>query len=259
MVAMMLPSLVPMLSALPPGRRHGQARRASVVLTARRRRGLLLRVDRVRNGRVSAGRCAGGRSRCGSRRWRAPSRSRSAWSSLIAGASPVHRVEGASPCLLPAMARARPYAAADAGTAWRHGLRLGLHCSHCCAGLTAILLVIGVMDLRAMAARGGSHHRSNVSRRPVSASRAPSASSSSGQGMLLIARAAGLGVIDCRSTPRRNPDLLLSSAMNPRLAVILILALAACTPPETSSIVDAASTPLRDLQRDSRQDPRRAA
>jgi predicted metal-binding membrane protein len=41
---------------------------------------------------------------------------------------------------------------ADAGTAWRHGLRLGLHCSYCCAGLMAILLVIGVMDLRAMAA-----------------------------------------------------------------------------------------------------------
>ncbi len=40
---------------------------------------------------------------------------------------------------------------ADAGTAWRHGLRLGLHCSTCCAGLTAILLVIGVMDLRVMA------------------------------------------------------------------------------------------------------------
>jgi predicted metal-binding membrane protein len=40
---------------------------------------------------------------------------------------------------------------ADASTAWRHGLRLGLHCSYCCAGLTAILLVIGVMDLRAMA------------------------------------------------------------------------------------------------------------
>ncbi len=41
--------------------------------------------------------------------------------------------------------------AADAGTAWKHGLRLGLHCSCCCAGLMAILLVIGVMDLRAMA------------------------------------------------------------------------------------------------------------
>jgi predicted metal-binding membrane protein len=40
---------------------------------------------------------------------------------------------------------------ADAGTAWRHGLRLGLHCSYCCAGLTAVLLVIGVMDVRVMA------------------------------------------------------------------------------------------------------------
>jgi len=41
---------------------------------------------------------------------------------------------------------------ADAGTAWRHGLRLGLHCSTCCAGLTAVLLVMGVMDLRVMVA-----------------------------------------------------------------------------------------------------------
>jgi predicted metal-binding membrane protein len=41
---------------------------------------------------------------------------------------------------------------ADAGTAWRHGMRLGLHCSCCSAGLTAILLVMGVMDLRVMAA-----------------------------------------------------------------------------------------------------------
>jgi predicted metal-binding membrane protein len=40
---------------------------------------------------------------------------------------------------------------AGAGTAWRHGLRLGLHCSRCCFGLMVILLVIGVMDLRAMA------------------------------------------------------------------------------------------------------------
>src|SRR5215467_10871727 len=48
----------------------------------------------------------------------------------------------------PGRARAVP---ADAGTAWRHGLRLGLHCSYCCIGLMAILLVVGVMDLRAMA------------------------------------------------------------------------------------------------------------
>jgi predicted metal-binding membrane protein len=39
---------------------------------------------------------------------------------------------------------------ADAGTAWRHGLSLGLQCSRCCGGLMVILLVIGVMDLRAM-------------------------------------------------------------------------------------------------------------
>jgi len=40
---------------------------------------------------------------------------------------------------------------ADAATALRHGLRLGLHCIAACAGLTGILLVIGVMELRAMA------------------------------------------------------------------------------------------------------------
>lgn len=40
---------------------------------------------------------------------------------------------------------------AGAGTAWQHGVRQGLHCSHSCAGLTAILLVMGVMNLSAMA------------------------------------------------------------------------------------------------------------
>src|SRR5215211_5119590 len=39
----------------------------------------------------------------------------------------------------------------DTGTAWRHGLCLGLHCGQSCAGLMAITLVTGVMDLRAMA------------------------------------------------------------------------------------------------------------
>ena len=40
---------------------------------------------------------------------------------------------------------------ADDGTAWRHGLRLGLHCGQCCFGPMAILLGLGVMDLRTMA------------------------------------------------------------------------------------------------------------
>ncbi|HEX8757270.1 MAG TPA: DUF2182 domain-containing protein [Steroidobacteraceae bacterium] len=35
-------------------------------------------------------------------------------------------------------------------TALRHGMRLGFHCSQCCAGLAAILLVSGIMDVPAM-------------------------------------------------------------------------------------------------------------
>lgn len=40
---------------------------------------------------------------------------------------------------------------ADVRSAWKHGLRLGVHCVHCCLGLTVILLVIGMMNLYAMA------------------------------------------------------------------------------------------------------------
>lgn len=52
-----------------------------------------------------------------------------------------HRTHGSAP-----MPRARD--------AVRHGLRLGWHCSLCCAGLTACLLAVGIMDLRAMAIVG---------------------------------------------------------------------------------------------------------
>ena len=47
-----------------------------------------------------------------------------------------------------ALSRSLP---ADAATALRHGLRFGLHCVATCAGLTATLLVIGLMELRVMA------------------------------------------------------------------------------------------------------------
>jgi predicted metal-binding membrane protein len=40
---------------------------------------------------------------------------------------------------------------ANVRTAWKHGLRLGRQCSYCCGSLMVILLVVGVMDLRAMA------------------------------------------------------------------------------------------------------------
>jgi predicted metal-binding membrane protein len=80
---------------------------------------------------------------------------------------------------------------ADAGTAWRQGLRFGLHCGLSCANLTAILLVIGIMDLRAMA----------VVTAAITAERLAPAGQRVAQaigavvivaGLLLIARATGL-------------------------------------------------------------------
>jgi predicted metal-binding membrane protein len=49
------------------------------------------------------------------------------------------------PSLVPMLSRYREAVTSAAET------RLGLHCSYCSAGLTAILLVMGVMDLRVMA------------------------------------------------------------------------------------------------------------
>jgi predicted metal-binding membrane protein len=80
---------------------------------------------------------------------------------------------------------------ADVGTAWRHGLRLGLHCSQCCAGLMAILLVIGVMDLRAMAVVGAGITIERLAPAGERVARATGAVTVAA-GLLLIARAAGL-------------------------------------------------------------------
>ena len=81
---------------------------------------------------------------------------------------------------------------ADAGTAWRHGLRFGLHCSHCCAGATAVLLVIGVMDLRAMAVVAAAITVERLAPAGERVARAIGAVAV-GAGLFLIARAAGLG------------------------------------------------------------------
>jgi len=80
---------------------------------------------------------------------------------------------------------------ADAGTAWRHGLRLGLHCSHCCAGLMAILLVLGVMDLRSMAVVAAAITVERLAPAGERVARAIGAAVV-GAGLFLIARAAGL-------------------------------------------------------------------
>jgi predicted metal-binding membrane protein len=81
---------------------------------------------------------------------------------------------------------------ADVGTAWRYGLRLGLHCSACCSGLTAILLVIGVMDLRAMVAVTAAITLERLAPGGERIARALGAVIVGG-GLLLIARAAELG------------------------------------------------------------------
>jgi predicted metal-binding membrane protein len=84
--------------------------------------------------------------------------------------------------------RARP----DARVAWRYGLRLGRDCGLSCAGLMASLLVLGAMDLRAMAiatvvitverlAPGGERVARVIGLGAIAA------------GGALIARAAGLG------------------------------------------------------------------
>jgi predicted metal-binding membrane protein len=81
---------------------------------------------------------------------------------------------------------------ADAGTAWRHGLRLGLDCARCCASLMAILLVIGVMDLRAMAVVTAAITAERLAPAGERIARA-SGAAAVGWGLFLIARAAGLG------------------------------------------------------------------
>ena len=79
---------------------------------------------------------------------------------------------------------------ADAGTAWQHGLRLGLHCTYCCAGLVAVLLTIGVMDLRIMAVVTAAITAERLAPAGAQVAR-PIGAAAIGVGLVLIARAAG--------------------------------------------------------------------
>jgi len=159
MVAMMLPSLVPMLWRYPPCRWQ-DTRDAPRPADRARGRGLLLRLDRARNGRFfSAGRRAGRRSRWSNRRWARAVPIAVGVVVLIAGSLQLTAWKARHlACCREAPGRGRTLPA-GAATAWRHGLRLGLHCSHCCAGLMVILLVIGVMEPSRDGCRGSSHHR----------------------------------------------------------------------------------------------------
>jgi predicted metal-binding membrane protein len=89
---------------------------------------------------------------------------------------------------MPARAGTLP---ADAGSAWRQGARFGFHCSLSCANLTAILLVVGVMDLRAMALVTAAITAERLAPAGKSVARAIGVVAI-GAGLLLIAQSAGL-------------------------------------------------------------------
>jgi predicted metal-binding membrane protein len=81
----------------------------------------------------------------------------------------------------------------NAGAALQHGLRLGLHCAAGSAGLTAMLLVLGMMDLRVMAVVTAAITAERLL--PDRAQIAPAIGAAIiAAGMLLIARAAGLSI-----------------------------------------------------------------
>jgi predicted metal-binding membrane protein len=81
--------------------------------------------------------------------------------------------------------------AGDVGTAWRHGLRLGFRCCRCCVGQTAVLLCLGVMDLRAMAIVAAAITLERLAPAGGRIARGTGAAFI-GAGLLLLARAAGL-------------------------------------------------------------------
>jgi predicted metal-binding membrane protein len=81
---------------------------------------------------------------------------------------------------------------ADSGTASRQGVRFGLHCGLSCANLTTILLVAGVMDLRAMIVVTAAITAERLAPTGERVARAIGAVIV-GAGLFLIVRAAGLG------------------------------------------------------------------
>ena len=81
---------------------------------------------------------------------------------------------------------------ADLRSTWRHGVCLGLHCTASCAPLTAVLLVLGMMDLRVMAAITAAITLERLAPSDVRVVRAIG-DGVIVTGLILMARAAGLG------------------------------------------------------------------
>ena len=70
---------------------------------------------------------------------------------LVAGCAQLTRWKARHLAMFRVAGGLGPRVRADAGVAWRYGLRLGRDCGASCAGLMASLLVLGAMDVRAMA------------------------------------------------------------------------------------------------------------
>lgn len=87
---------------------------------------------------------------------------------------------------------AAPVLRADVRTAWRHGLHLGFRCCLCCAGPMAALLVVGVMDLSAMAVATAAITTERLARHGRRAARMVGAVGIA-IGLALLVRAAGAG------------------------------------------------------------------
>jgi predicted metal-binding membrane protein len=108
---------------------------------------------------------------------------------LIAGAV---QFTGWKARLLACCRKPSPVDRADVGAAWRYGVRLGFDCCRCCAGPMAILLVVGVMDLRVTALVTAAITAERLAPDGERAARAVGVVAI-GVGVWLIARAVGLG------------------------------------------------------------------
>jgi predicted metal-binding membrane protein len=80
----------------------------------------------------------------------------------------------------------------DAGSAWRHGIQIGVDCAQCCAGLMVIPVVIGIMDLWVMAAVTAAITAERLAPAGVRVARGVGVVSVA-VGLLLIVHAAGFG------------------------------------------------------------------
>ena len=94
-------------------------------------------------------------------------------------------------CCREASASARMSVGASYGATWRYGVRLALLCAPCCANLMAILLVLGMMDFRVMAAVTAAITAERLAPTGERVARAIGAVVV-GTGLTLIVRAAGL-------------------------------------------------------------------